>query len=89
MNPHWQNDPRFQKITGDKRALIFSFIQHSKNLPKEQLPSMFLRLNNELSGKNLSLTESEKKILSEIMLDQLSIPEKERFKKILQMIKSF
>lgn len=72
MNGDWQNDPRLKSMNPEKVQFLISFAQQLGNAPKDQVLSRFLSLTAEAGSKNISFSNEETSLLTEILMGSMN-----------------
>lgn len=67
MNNDWQKDPRLKSMNGEKVQFLINFTQQLNNAPKDQILPRFLSLTAEASSKNITFTNEETSLLTDIL----------------------
>lgn len=86
MNQNWLNDSRLQQFPEKKREFLISWIQKNSGKTGNELVSSFLSFNTLLKKQQLTFTSEEKNVLMQIILDSMSVEEKQRFSAILSLL---
>lgn len=78
MNNDWQNDPRLKNMAPEKVRFLIDFADQLNNAPKDQVLSRFLTLTAEAGNKNISFSEEETGLLTDILTGYLSPADRNR-----------
>ena len=76
MNDAWKQDPRLKSMNPEKIKFLTDFTEQLNRTPKDQMMARFLSLSTEASQKNISFTDQETKLLTEILLTHMNPADK-------------
>lgn len=76
------NNPKLNGIAPLKLKIIMEIKAKSKNRSIEELIPEIMKINQELNRRNMSFTKKETELLLEVIEEELSPEEKNRFKMI-------
>lgn len=76
------NNPKLNGIAPLKLKIIMEIKAKSKNRSIEELIPEIMKINQELNRRNMSFTKKETEFLLEVIEEELSPEEKNRFKMI-------
>lgn len=79
------NDPRLKSIDPVKLKIINEIKRQSQSKTMEQLIPEIMKINKELTRRNMNFTREESSLLMDVIEDSLSPEDKKKF----QMLKSF
>lgn len=66
MDNNWLNHPSLQGMEPEKKKIIQDFIKETKGKPMEVGMQAMMKANEKLKAQNLSLTENESELISNI-----------------------
>jgi len=68
MNSDWLKDPRLKSMNPEKVQFLIHFTQQLNSTPKDQALSRFLALTAEAGSKNISFSNEETSLLTDILM---------------------
>lgn len=78
MNNDWQKDPRLKSMAPEKVQFLANFADQLANTPRDQILPRFLGLTAEAASKNISFSQEETGLLTDILTGYLSPADKSR-----------
>lgn len=72
MNDAWKQDPRLKSMNPEKIQLLSDFTEQLNKTPKDQMLTKFFTLSSEIANRNLSFTNQETSLLTEILISYLN-----------------
>ena len=78
MNDDWKQDPRLKSMNPEKIQLLVDFTEQLNKTPKEQMLTKLITLSAEANSRNLSFTNQETSLLTEILINYVNPAERSR-----------
>lgn len=72
MNDDWKNDPRLKDMNPEKIRFLSDFADRLNNTPGDQLLSCFLSVTAEAAGRNMTFSDEETGLLTDILIQYMS-----------------
>ena len=79
MNNDWKQDPRLKSMNPEKIKFLTDFVEQLNGAPKDQALARFIAMSTQASQKNISFSDQETKLLTDILISHLSSADKGRF----------
>ena len=79
MNEAWKQDPRLKSMKPEKVKFLTDFAEQLSNTPNDQVLARFIALSAEARSRNITFSDQETKLLTDILISHLSSADKGRF----------
>lgn len=79
MNDHWKKDPRLKTMNQEKIKFLSDFADQLSAAPKDQLLPRLLTLTSEAGSRQISFSDEETGLLTDILIQYLSPQDRQRF----------
>ena len=78
MSNDWTKDPRLKSMNPEKLQFLINFTEQLNSTPKDQALSRFLAFTAEAGSKNISFSNEETSLLSDILMSYMNPADKGR-----------
>ena len=78
MNDAWKQDPRLKSMDPEKLKFLTDFAEQLSKTPKNQVLARFIALSTEAQSRNITFSDQETKLLTDILIGHLSASDKSR-----------
>lgn len=78
MNDAWKQDPRLKSMNPEKLKFLTDFAEQLSTTPKDQVLARFITLSTEARNRNITFSDQETKLLTDILIGHLSSADKGR-----------
>lgn len=78
MNNNWKEDPRLKSMDPGKIKFLTDFVERLNGTPKNQVLASFIAMSAEANQKNITFSDQETRLLTDILLSHMSSADKGR-----------
>lgn len=78
MDHKWQQDPRLKSMNPEKIKFLTDFAEQTANIRKDQLFNRLLSLSMEAEQQNISFTNQETALVTEILFSHMNPLERKK-----------
>ncbi len=78
MNNDWKQDPRLKSMNPEKIKFLTDFVEQLNGAPKDQALARFIAMSTQASQKNISFSDQETNLLTDILLSHMNSSDKSR-----------
>ncbi len=78
MNDSWKQDPRLQSMNPEKIKFLADFAEQLNGTPKDQVLAGFIAMSAEASRKNITFSNQETNLITDILLSHMSASDRNR-----------
>lgn len=86
MNQDVFNNPVFQNIAPEKKAILLDFIKEANGLSPEKALPLLAKTNSKMKALGLTFTKEESDLITNTLLSNLSPADRRKFEAIRKML---